>query len=67
MIHILHVLMVGFTHIHNARHLYAFYVHHHAIRFLLSGITSEAPDNAHQAVALLHWLTFVVKLSPVDW
>lgn len=66
MIHILHVLMCGYAHIHNPHHLLRFYLHHHAIRFLLSGYTSESPASRTQAHQLLIWLTGH-RVAPVDW
>lgn len=66
MIHILHVLLTGWLHIHGTRQLMGFYLHHGAVKFLLSGITSESPATPQQALALLHWLV-ANHISPGDW
>ena len=66
MIHILHVLMIGYAHIHNLRTLFAFYLHHHAIQFLRSGVTSQSPGSFREAWNLLVWLV-LHHMSPVDW
>lgn len=64
--HVFHVLLVAYGHIHNTHALYVYYVHHNAVGFLRSGITSESPATNSQAVHLLQWLT-VHHWSPVDW
>jgi hypothetical protein len=60
------ILMHGFTHLHNLHALLRYDLHHHAIRFLLSGQTSESPANGCQARQLLTWLV-LHRISPVDW
>lgn len=60
-IHVLHVLMHGYAHIHNTRHLYRFYVHHHALGFLRSGITSGSGGRHYL------WYLTARHISPVDW
>jgi hypothetical protein len=65
--HLLHILMHGYAHIHNRHALMTYYRHYHrAVRFLLSGLTSETPPNARAARRLLVWLGFH-HISPVDW
>lgn len=65
-LHILTQLLWGFQHIHCTHHLMVYYVHHHAVAFLRSGITSQSPANATQARHLLTWL-LLHHISPVDW
>lgn len=66
LIHIFHVLIWGYHHIHGSHHLLRFYLHHHAIRFLRSGMTSETPHSRRAALSLLKWLVSR-HISPVDW
>lgn len=60
-IHVLHMLTYGYRHVHGTHTLFRWYLNHHAIGFLRSGITSE---NWHHG--LLWWLT-VNHRAPVDW
>lgn len=60
-IHVLHVLLWGFHHVHGNAHLYRFYVRHHALGFLRSGVTSGSGGKRY-----LWWLT-THRISPVDW
>lgn len=66
MLHVLHVLLVGYQHIHGTGHLLRFYLRHGAIRFLMSGIPSETPTTRAEAYQLLVWLVHN-HLSPTDW
>lgn len=66
MIHILHILLGGYQHIHGTCQLLRFYARHGAVKFLMSGITSETPANRAQAWQLLTWLTRH-HISPTDW
>jgi hypothetical protein len=61
MIHILTVLLHGYHHIHSTRPLYTYYLHHHALQFLRSGITSGSGGRGY-----LWWLTTHHR-SPIDW
>lgn len=66
-LHVFHVLLWGYQHIHNVHHLLRFYRRHHAIGFLYrSGLTSESPGSWWAALRLLIWLVFHGR-SPVDW
>jgi hypothetical protein len=58
--HVLHVLTVLYAH-HHGHKLYSLYLHHGALKFLRSGVTSGSGG-----VHYLHWLTFH-HISPVDW
>lgn len=60
-LHILHVLMVGYTHIHGTRQLFHYYLHHHALSFLKSGITSGSGDRNYL------WFLTSHHVPPVDW
>lgn len=67
MIHILHVLTVGFAHIHNAHALLRYDLNHGAIKLLLSGQTSESPTTRCQAFHLLVSWLIPNHVAPVDW
>lgn len=62
-VHVLHMLTAGFRLAggHSPRALYGFYVHHHALGLLRSGVTSGSGGRAY-----LWWLA-VHHVSPVDW
>ena len=60
-LHILHVLVWGYHHVHGTHALFRYYTHHHAAGFLRSGITSGSGGRGY-----LWWLT-VHGVSPVDW
>lgn len=66
MIHVMNALLAGYTHSRGTGHLLRFYLHHHALQFLMSGVTSESPSNRCQAYHLLGWLT-QNHISPRDW
>ncbi len=61
MLHVLHVLMWGFHHIKGVRCLFRFYLHHHAVAFLRSGVTSGSGGRGY-----VWWLTSH-HISPTDW
>jgi hypothetical protein len=65
-VHIMHVLTVACQHVHGTRALFRFYLHHHAVAFLRSGVTSESPQTRGQALRLLWWLA-AHHVHPVDW
>jgi hypothetical protein len=60
-IHVLRALLWGFHHIHGTRGLFRYYVHHHAVAFLRSGVTSGSGGRGY-----LWWLT-THRISPTDW
>jgi len=60
-VHVLHSLIWGFHHVHGTGALYCYYIYHHALGFLKSGITSGSGGKHY-----LWWLT-AHHISPVDW
>jgi hypothetical protein len=66
LMHVLRMLTYGYGHIHGTGALFRYYLHHHAVAFLRSGVTSESPSVRAQALQLLHWLT-VRHIAPADW
>lgn len=60
-IHVLNQLLWGFHHIHCTHSLYAYYVHHHALGFLRSGITSGSGGRGYLRFLTAHHVT------PIDW
>lgn len=60
-LHILHVLLVAYQHIHGSRALFRFYLHHHAVAFLQSGVTSGSGGRGDL------WSLTAHRVSPRDW
>lgn len=60
-VHVLHVLTWGYSHVHGCRALFRYWLHHHAVAFLRSGVTSGGwrPGSV--------WWLAVRHVSPVDW
>jgi len=62
-IHVLHMLAAGFrlNRTGHVRALYEFYLSHHALTFLHSGVTSGSGGRGY-----LWWLT-IHHVAPADW
>lgn len=58
---ILHQLLWGFAHLRFGHGLYLYYIAHHAVGFLHSGITSGSGGRSY-----VYWLA-QHHISPVDW
>lgn len=59
--HVMYVLTMGYRHIHGSHQLFQFYLNHHALAFLRSGVTSGSGGKGY-----LWWLT-THHVAPVDW
>jgi hypothetical protein len=61
LLHLLNMLTAGFNHVHDTRPLFRYYLDHHALAFLRSGITSGNGGRSY-----LWWLA-MHHITPADW